>query len=78
MKHIGIDGCKDGWFYICLDDNQSNNFGILNSINNLSLISNKSDIVLIDIPIGLREKEQQVLCDNYLVRLTTINLSGYS
>lgn len=59
MKYIGIDGCKDGWFYICLDDNQLYNFGILDTIRDLSQISNKSDIVLIDIPIGLREKDKQ-------------------
>lgn len=59
IKYVGIDGCKAGWFYVCLDDNQSYDFGILKSITDLSRISNSEDVVLIDIPIGLREKDQQ-------------------
>lgn len=63
-KYIGIDGCKEGWFYIILSDDESYKYGVLNNIDKLSEIAQKNDIVLIDIPIGLREKEQQErLCD---------------
>jgi predicted RNase H-like nuclease len=63
-KYIGIDGCKKGWFYFSLDDDRSYDFGILKTIREVSIISNKGDIILIDIPIGLREKDKlERTCD---------------
>ena len=64
MKHIGIDGCKAGWFYIRFDEKGSYDFGVLNSIKELPQITNPNSIVCIDIPIGLRQKDtQERLCD---------------
>lgn len=64
MNHIGIDGCKAGWFYVSFDKALSWAVGILNTIDMLDKIVAPDDMILIDIPIGLREQEQhERLCD---------------
>jgi len=64
MKYIGVDGCKIGWFFVAGNDNDEWKFGTVNNIKELSPKIKKSEITLIDIPIGLREKEpQERLCD---------------
>ncbi len=61
---IGIDGCRDGWFYVSLHRDRQYDFGILSSISEIENIANEYSRVLIDIPIGLREKNPlERLCD---------------
>jgi predicted RNase H-like nuclease len=55
MKFIGVDGCKIGWFFVSLDDNEGWNIGVLSKIAELSELITESELILVDIPIGLRE-----------------------
>lgn len=58
MKFIGVDGCKKGWFYVGLDDKEGWNMGILSMISDLSPLLAESTLILVDIPIGLREDDK--------------------
>ena len=69
-RFIGIDGCKKGWFFVCLDQNRCCEWGILETICALSSLSTEDDVILIDIPIGLKEidtRERQ--CDRLARKL---------
>ena len=63
MKKIsGVDGCKGGWlaFHFNGEYWSENLFGNINELYNES----DSELILIDIPIGLRETESsERLCD---------------
>jgi predicted RNase H-like nuclease len=64
VKFIGVDGCKRGWFFVGLDDNNSWNIGILSKISELSELITASDLILVDIPIGLWEdNKNERQCD---------------
>jgi len=64
MRFIGIDGCKGGWFYIGLDEDKGWRLGVLPEISGLSQFISQSQLILVDIPIGLRTDEQiERLCD---------------
>ncbi|WP_082885408.1 MULTISPECIES: DUF429 domain-containing protein [Methylomonas] len=64
MKYIGIDGCKSGWLYVGLDDDLNWTIDIMANISELSALSRNSTLILIDIPIGLREAGRiERLCD---------------
>jgi len=64
MQYIGIDGCKIGWFFVILDDNQNWEIGVVKEIGALLPRIIESEITLIDIPIGLREDiKTERLCD---------------
>ncbi|MDP4175477.1 MAG: DUF429 domain-containing protein [Bacteroidota bacterium] len=72
MNHIGIDGCKAGWFYVSLDDDDNWNMGILSNIKELSAFLPESKLILVDIPIGLRESGlSERLCDMEARRVLT-------
>ena len=56
-KFIGVDGCKAGWFFICIDQGEEITFGLLSSIEELwQFCSCENTLFLIDIPIGLPSK----------------------
>lgn len=64
MKYIGVDGCKKGWFYICLDDSDNWKTGIIPDIQSLVDEFHAECLILVDIPIGLRhDGETERLCD---------------
>lgn len=52
---IGIDGCKRGWFYFCCDDGVWS-FGAEESIADILSAVPGDAQVLVDIPIGLKER----------------------
>ena len=63
MKYIGIDGCKSGWFCVVID-NHGWDIIIIETIDDFHTVVDKNSIILIDIPIGLREKGSKGrLCD---------------
>jgi predicted RNase H-like nuclease len=49
---LGVDGCKDGWFYVASNGNDYQ-LGIVENISELFSKFTQIDEVLIDIPIGL-------------------------
>lgn len=64
MKYYGIDGCKKGWFYIGINENDQYEFGIVSAFKEILQIVDQPTQVLVDIPIGLREKDSRKrLCD---------------
>lgn len=64
MKYFGIDGCRKGWFYIRIDENDQYEFDIITSFHKIEQISINASLVLVDIPIGLREEDtRERLCD---------------
>lgn len=64
MKYLGIDGCRFGWFYVGLDENDKYSFGVISDISEIKNEINRAEQVLIDIPIGLRETDtRERFCD---------------
>jgi len=51
-RHFGVDGCKGGWFYVCLGDS-SISHGFAPHIGAILEQATAADHVFIDIPIGL-------------------------
>ena len=70
--YLGIDGCPSGW--ICVAINKTNNWEIntFSSISDIWENYNKSAVILIDIPIGLRDNGPLArLCDTEARSLLT-------
>ena len=64
MKYLGIDGCRGGWFLIGLNDDDSSRFCLLKKIVELNTYLDPADVVLIDVPIGLRGRHpDERICD---------------
>lgn len=64
MKYIGVDGCKKGWFYVCLDEHDKWITDVIPDIRYLTDKIHEDSLILIDIPIGLHEKgTHDRLCD---------------
>jgi predicted RNase H-like nuclease len=53
---VGVDGCKGGWFAIALTENGDPEPKCFRNISELWNKYKKASIILIDIPIGLRDK----------------------
>jgi predicted RNase H-like nuclease len=68
-SHFGVDGCKGGWFYLCLS-NGGMHHGFAPHISAILEQATAADHVFIDIPIGLLESGPGVrLCDAQARRL---------
>ena len=64
MQSVGVDGCKSGWFAVSIYDYDKWKVRVYKSIEELCREYSSSDIILIDIPIGLKESGiQERLCD---------------
>lgn len=64
MKYLGLDGCKAGWFLTGFNDDGFGSFGILKHISELDNYLDSAEVILIDIPVGLRTKHpDERLCD---------------
>lgn len=64
MQSVGVDGCKAGWFAVSIYDYDKWEFSVCKSIEELCRQYTEADIVLIDIPIGLKDSGiQERLCD---------------
>jgi predicted RNase H-like nuclease len=57
MKVIGIDGCRTGWFAVIAYDNIIYEYGIFKNISSFWDKHGDSDLILIDIPIGLIDND---------------------
>lgn len=72
MNFIGIDGCKDGWFCITLDENCDWTYRIISDTNSLADYVSNASSVLIDIPIGLLDSgPDERHCDTAARQLLT-------
>lgn len=66
MKYIGIDGCKGGWYCVGFDDRHRKQWQTVfaTELTEVSAVLRRSELVLIDIPIGLRSIDtRERLCD---------------
>jgi predicted RNase H-like nuclease len=69
LRHFGVDGCKGGWFYVCLE-NGGISHGCAPNISAILAEATAADNVFIDIPIGLLEAgPDSRLCDAEARRL---------
>lgn len=51
-RHVGVDGCRAGWFHVCLTDGELTG-GIAPHISAIVAEAKAADDALVDIPIGL-------------------------
>ncbi|GEM_PF-105693 len=64
MNYVGVDGCPGGWFYVALDDDEGYKLGIAPKFRDLFHSFPDAGLVLVDIPIGLRDEGPlERLCD---------------
>lgn len=68
-RHFGVDGCKAGWFHVCLTNGELSG-AIAPHISALVAEATVADVVFIDIPIGLLDSgPDSRLCDTQARRL---------
>ncbi|MGD2016152.1 MAG: DUF429 domain-containing protein [Desulfobacterales bacterium] len=56
-EYIGIDGCKAGWFFVAIGQDNAFELGICETIEKLWQRYSSAKWILIDIPIGLPSKK---------------------
>ena len=54
MKAFGLDGCKRGWFYVCLEG-ETIECGVVATVADIVQRASATDAICIDIPIGLHD-----------------------
>ena len=59
----GVDGCSAGWFYFALARAGEPDWGIAGTIEELVSNADDSDLIFVDIPIGLPDGPEGRLCD---------------
>lgn len=65
MVYIGVDACKAGWFAVVLSEGNNWKVDIFSDIFTLWNQHKGAELILIDIPIGLREESGiRRLCDH--------------
>lgn len=57
MKAVGVDGCPDGWLAVEYRDDEFQFAEQYDQIGDLWEAQDDADVVLIDVPIGLREED---------------------
>jgi predicted RNase H-like nuclease len=62
MKFIGVDGCKIGWFYTAITQENDWEIGVSEHIEKLWETHKDASLILVDIPIGLPFNEPRT-CD---------------
>jgi len=64
MIFVGADGCKAGWFTVLLTENTDWKVNVFPDVFSLWNKFSSASVILLDVPIGLREKDpQERLCD---------------
>ena len=68
--YVGVDGCKAGWFAVILMEDGDWDIDVFSDVSYLLNKIDDSSLILIDIPIGLRERgPQERHCDTEARRL---------
>jgi len=70
-RYIGVDGCKAGWFFVCLGPEEEIIFGDFSTIEKLwQQYGNSATSILVDIPIGLPSEDNPTRrCDTEARRI---------
>jgi predicted RNase H-like nuclease len=77
MMYVGVDGCKAGWFAVILTEEGDWDIDVFSDVSHLLNKIDDSSLILIDIPIGLRERgAQERHCDTEARRLLRPNRSS--
>ena len=66
MRYIGIDGCKGGWFAVALESCKATSWQmeLITQLTEISGALKQANLVLIDIPIGMRSVDcKERKCD---------------
>ncbi len=67
---VGVDGCKAGWFAVALPELGEPRLKVFPDVEKLWQEYEKAEVILIDIPIGLRDEgEEERTCDTEARRL---------
>jgi predicted RNase H-like nuclease len=70
MTFVGVDGCRAGWFTVKFVDSSNWEINIFRSIRSLWNNCKESNLILIDMPIGLIEEgSHERVCDKEARRL---------
>lgn len=70
--HIGIDGCRAGWFFVSIGVDDRFDVGLRRAFSELAPLFDATALVLVDIPIGLpSERVPRRLVDEAARRLIT-------
>ena len=54
----GVDGCKEKWFYVAIDETGEYCHGVAESLSKIVDVADYRDRVFVDIPIGLPDEHQ--------------------
>ena len=61
---VGVDGCKAGWFAVLIDEKGQWSAAVFEDAKHLSAECQHASLILIDIPIGLRDSgHEERACD---------------
>lgn len=64
MMFVGVDGCRAGWFAVALGEDDDWDMDVFPDMSGLWDELSDSCLILLDIPIGLKEREtRERLCD---------------
>lgn len=66
---MGLDGCRGGWFAVILAEDGRWELGLFPDISTAWASCRDSSLILIDIPIGLKEDGIERQCDREARRL---------
>lgn len=70
MSVVGVDGCRSGWFWVCLTRRGKWEAGIDAEFSRVWSRWRQADSILVDIPIGLRDSGNvERLCDREARRI---------
>lgn len=62
--YVGVDGCPGGWFSVALDsDGNLSRCGVYDTFERLLTCNADASLILVDIPIGLPDGEDERECD---------------
>ncbi len=75
MSYLGVDGCKAGWLAIRLEPDSSWSAAIFSDFESLVKTQGDFRLLLVDIPIGLRDTgPEERLCDTAARKILPVKL----
>ena len=60
-QYVGVDGCRAGWFVVALVGRGRSEWGVARTFNELWANWRRARLILVDIPIGLRDSGCEVV-----------------
>ena len=64
MQYVGVDGCREGWLAVALQEDANFDVEMVRNIDKIWELYQNAKLILVDIPIGLRNRNTAWrLCD---------------